>query len=72
MSNDPLRASFAYTRVDAASAWRSAAWICSGSPPKQPNFLPIAPGWNYIVRLYRPREEILTGTWKFPEPLQVE
>jgi hypothetical protein len=25
-------------------------------------------GWNYIVRLYRPRAEILDGTWTFPEP----
>jgi len=25
-------------------------------------------GWNYTVRLYRPRAEILNGTWKFPEP----
>jgi hypothetical protein len=25
------------------------------------------PGWNYIVRLYQPRKEILDGTWKFPE-----
>jgi hypothetical protein len=25
-------------------------------------------GWNYTVRLYRPRDEILNGTWKFPEP----
>ncbi len=24
------------------------------------------PGWNYTVRLYRPRKEILDGTWKFP------
>jgi len=24
-------------------------------------------GWNYMVRLYRPRAEILNGTWKFPE-----
>jgi hypothetical protein len=31
------------------------------------NCLPIAPGWNYTVRLYRPRREILDGTWKFPE-----
>ncbi len=23
-------------------------------------------GWNYTVRLYRPRAEILDGTWKFP------
>jgi hypothetical protein len=24
--------------------------------------------WNYTVRLYRPRAEILGGKWKFPEP----
>jgi para-nitrobenzyl esterase len=32
-----------------------------------PNCLPITPGWNYTVRLYRPRQPILDGTWKFPE-----
>lgn len=31
------------------------------------NCIPIAEGWNYWVRLYRPRTEILDGTWKFPE-----
>ncbi|MGZ4582958.1 MAG: DUF1254 domain-containing protein [Mycobacterium sp.] len=31
------------------------------------NCLPITPGWNYIVRLYRPRDEILTGEWRFPD-----
>lgn len=31
------------------------------------NCLPISAGWNYIARLYRPRPEILDGTWKFPE-----
>ncbi len=36
------------------------------------NYLPIIPGWNYAIRLYRPRKEILDGTWKFPkrEPLK--
>jgi hypothetical protein len=34
---------------------------------KTPNCLPITPGWNYIVRLYRPRKEILDCTWNFPE-----
>jgi hypothetical protein len=31
------------------------------------NCLPIMAGWNYLVRLYRPRSEILDGRWKFPE-----
>jgi hypothetical protein len=30
------------------------------------NCLSITPGWNYTVRLFRPRPEILDGTWKFP------
>ena len=28
--------------------------------------LPITDGWNYIVRLYRPRPEVLDGSWTFP------
>lgn len=31
------------------------------------NCLPIVPGWNYMVRLYRPRPEVLSGKWTFPE-----
>lgn len=30
------------------------------------NSLPITEGWNYLVRLYRPRPEILSGAWTFP------
>jgi hypothetical protein len=42
-----------------------------GGDPKAVNYLRIMPGWNYIVRLYQPRPEILDGTWKFPEPTPV-
>ena len=38
-----------------------------GCDGKVPNCLPIVKGWNYAVRLYRPRAEILSGKWKFPE-----
>lgn len=31
------------------------------------NLLPITESWNYLVRLYRPRPEILDGSWAFPE-----
>ncbi len=30
------------------------------------NLLPVTPGWNYLVRLYRPRPEVLDGSWTFP------
>jgi hypothetical protein len=31
------------------------------------NCLPITPGWNYLVRLYRPQDTVLNGEWTFPE-----
>jgi hypothetical protein len=43
-----------------------------GDPKAAGNFLPIMPGWNYTVRLYRPRAEILNGAWKFPEAQPVK
>jgi hypothetical protein len=30
------------------------------------NCIPISPGWNYSIRLYEPRAEILDGSWTFP------
>jgi hypothetical protein len=45
---------------------------CDEDTPEDVNCLPTPAGWNCMVRLYRPRAEILDGTWKFPqaEPLQ--
>ena len=37
-----------------------------GYDEKIPNCIPIVPGWNYMVRLYRPRPEILSYAWTFP------
>jgi hypothetical protein len=36
------------------------------------NYLPITEGWNYAVRMYQPRQEILDGSWTFPsiEPVK--
>jgi hypothetical protein len=42
-----------------------------GCDEKVANCLPIVPGWNYTVRLYRPRAAILDGGWSFPEPRPV-
>jgi hypothetical protein len=39
-----------------------------GGDPNQPNFLYIMKGWQYLVRLYQPKEEILKGKWVFPDP----
>lgn len=37
-----------------------------GCGDDRPNCLPIMEGWNYTVRLYRPRPEVLDGSWTFP------
>jgi len=42
-----------------------------GCDGKIPNCLPIVAGWNYTVRLYRPRPEIVSGKWTFPQPQPV-
>ena len=37
-----------------------------GCDDDRPNCLPIMEGWNYAVRMYQPRSQIIDGTWKFP------
>lgn len=39
-----------------------------GCDGKTANCLPIVTGWNYTVRLYRPRQQILDSSWMFPAP----
>ena len=37
-----------------------------GECDDRPNCIPIMEGWNYAVRLYRPRPEVIDGSWTFP------
>ncbi|MEJ8572380.1 DUF1214 domain-containing protein [Microbaculum marinum] len=32
-----------------------------------PNKFEIMEGWNYLVRMYRPKQELIDGHWRFPE-----
>lgn len=43
-----------------------------GCDGKVVNCLPTTKGWNYMVRLYRPRAEILDGKWTFPMAQEVK
>jgi hypothetical protein len=43
-----------------------------GCDKETPNCLPVTPGWNYMVRLYRPQKPILDGSWTFPTAQPVE
>jgi hypothetical protein len=35
--------------------------------PTAPNSIPVPPGWNFLVRLYRPRAAIHDGSWSLPD-----
>jgi len=39
-------------------------------PPEQ-YCLSTPSGWNYAVRIYQPRPEILDGSWTFPQAVAV-
>ncbi|HEY5979423.1 MAG TPA: DUF1214 domain-containing protein [Microlunatus sp.] len=34
--------------------------------PTSPNSIPVPPGWNYLVRLYRPRPSFFDRSWRLP------
>jgi len=36
------------------------------------NCLYVMDGWNYVVRLYQPSDEIQEGKWVFPEPMPMK
>lgn len=59
---------YAFNNVTAEKNKDGSITINFGGDPKQKNFLPITDDWNYVVRQYRPRQEILNGTWTFPAP----
>jgi len=63
---------YSFNNVTAKKADDGSITIHFGGDPKADNYLPIVPGWNYIVRLYQPKKVILDGTWTFPSPKAVE
>ena len=63
---------YSFNNVTAKKNKDGSITIRFGGDPKADNFLPIVPGWNYIARLYRPKQAILDGSWTFPSPSAVE
>jgi hypothetical protein len=61
------RGAYSLNSITAARGKDGAVTVQFGGCDSQtPNCLSIMPGWNYMVRLYRPRAEILSGSWVFP------
>jgi hypothetical protein len=66
------RNSYTVNNVTAKPNKDGSVTIQFGGDESTPNCIPIMAGWNYVVRMYRPRKEILDGTWKFPEAQPVK
>lgn len=63
---------YSFNNVTATAAGDGTTVIqFGGGASDAANYLPITAGWNYMVRLYRPRPEVLDGSWSFPvaEPI---
>jgi hypothetical protein len=61
-----------YNNVTAKKNTDGSITINFGGGPDAINNLPITQGWNYIVRMYQPKKEILNGTWSFPKAQSLE
>ena len=66
LEKNPLNAYSLNNITAKKSADGSVAIQFGGCDGKIPNCLPIMQGWNYTVRLYRPRAEILNGKLEIP------
>jgi hypothetical protein len=66
------RNAYTVNNVTAKPSADGSVTIHFGGDENTSNYIPIMPGWNYVVRMYRPRKEIMDGTWKFPEAQPVK
>ena len=60
------RNSYSVNNITATPSDDGSTTVHFGGDDDRPNLIPIVDGWNYLVRLYRPRQEILDGSWTFP------
>jgi hypothetical protein len=58
---------YSYNNVTAKPNADGSITIHFGGDEDQINYLPIAKGWNYVIRMYEPGQEILDGSWTFPK-----
>lgn len=63
---------YSYNNVTAKNNADGSITINFGGGPDAINNLPITPGWAYAVRMYQPKQEIISGAWRFPKAHLVE
>jgi hypothetical protein len=60
------RNAYTVNDITAAKNEDGSVTVRFGDHDGAPNAIPIVDGWNYLVRLCRPRPAITTGAWQFP------
>jgi hypothetical protein len=63
---------YSYNNITAKPNKDGSITIHFGGDKDQINYLPIAEGWNYAIRMYEPEEAILNGSWTFPKIVPVK
>lgn len=71
MEKNPMNA-YSINNVTAEKSADGSVTVHFGGDSTAKNYLPITPGWNYIVRMYRPQEQIINGFWTFPKARPVK
>jgi len=64
--------SYAFNNVTAEPNVDGSITVHFGGDPGQVNFLPIFKGWNYNVRMFRPRKDVIDGVWTFPDAVPLK
>ena len=64
--NRVARGAYSVNNLTATPNADGSVTVHFGGDDDRPNLIPIMDGWNYTVRLYRPRAEVLDGSWTFP------
>ncbi len=62
------RNTYSVNSLTAAREADGSVVIHLGGDDDRPNLIPITDGWNAVARLYRPHQDVIDGTWKFPRP----
>jgi len=69
---NPMK-SYSYNNVTAAANTDGSITInFGGCEDGRVNCIPVSEGWNYVVRMYEPREEVIYGIYEFPEIMEVK
>jgi hypothetical protein len=63
---------YAYNSVTTKKNDDGSVTIHFGGDPKADNYMPIMDGWLYLIRFYRPHQEILDGKWTLPAAIEVK